>query len=132
MLDQALQLQQRAKQFALRIVSLFRRLPRTEEARIIGRQVLRSGTSLAANYRAACRSRSHPEFVAKLGVVVEEMDETLFWLELLVEAGIIGAGQMQELLKEGAELLSIFSASHHTARARTGRSGRKSRGAAGS
>lgn len=72
------QLRERTKRFALRIVGLFRALPKTEEARIIGRQVLRSGTSVGANYRAACRSRSRAEFLAKLGVVVEEADETVF------------------------------------------------------
>ena len=77
------------KQFARRIIKLFRILPKTEEARVIGRQVLRSGTSVAANYRAACRARSKVEFIAKMGIVVEEADETVFWLELLVDAQII-------------------------------------------
>jgi four helix bundle protein len=75
----------RTKSFAVRIVKLFRSLPRTEEARVIGRQLLRSGTSVAANYRAVCRSRSRAEFIAKVGVVVEEADETVLWLELLVD-----------------------------------------------
>jgi four helix bundle protein len=81
-------LRERTKQFAISIIKLFRVLPRTEEARVIGRQVLRSSTSVAANYRAVCRARSKAEFVAKMGVVVEEADETVFWLELLVDAQV--------------------------------------------
>jgi four helix bundle protein len=84
--DQDLRL--RTKQFALRILRLYRALPAKEEARILGRQVLRSGTSVGANYRAACRARSRAEFIAKLGIVLEEVDETVFWLELLLEGGI--------------------------------------------
>ena len=78
------ELKKRTKQFAIRIIKLFRSLPRTEEARVIGKQMLRSGTSVAANYRAVCRARSRAEFIAKVGVVVEESDETVLWLELLV------------------------------------------------
>ena len=113
---QAEQIKRRAKQFALRIIRLFRALPRAAEAQVIGRQLLRSGTAVAANYRAVCRARSKAEFVAKLGVVVEETDETVFWLEMLVEAGIIRASRMQRLLKEANELLAIFAASQRTAR----------------
>lgn len=76
-------LKRRTRQFAIRIVKLFKALPRREEAKVIGKQLMRSGTSVAANYRAVCRSRSKAEFVAKIGVVVEEIDETVFWLELL-------------------------------------------------
>ena len=72
-------LKRRTKDFAVRVVKMFRRLPKTTEARIIGRQVIRSGTSVAANYRAACRARSRAEFAAKLGVVLEEADETVLW-----------------------------------------------------
>lgn len=81
------ELKGRSKRFALAIIKLFRDLPRTEEARILGRQLLRSGTSVAANYRAVCRARSKAEFIAKLGVVVEEIDETVFWIELI--SGVI-------------------------------------------
>ena len=112
------ELQNRSKQFALRIVKLFRSLPRTEEARIMGKQVLRSGTSVAANYRAVCRARSKSEFIAKIGVVVEEADETTFWLELLVDADIVREPRMRSLLSEANELLAIFAASQHTARNR--------------
>jgi four helix bundle protein len=89
MATQAKQLRARTKQFAIRIVRLFKSLPRTEEARVIGKQVLQAGTSVAANYRAVCRARSRPEFVSKIGVVVEEADETVFWLELLVDTGVV-------------------------------------------
>ena len=85
-LDQAKQLQDRTKKFAVRIIKAFARLPKDEAVRVIGRQFLRSGTSLAANYRAACRARSAADFISKISVVVEETDETLFWFELLVEA----------------------------------------------
>jgi four helix bundle protein len=111
------QIKRRAKQFALRIIRLFRALPRAPEAQVMGRQPLRCGTSVAANYRAVCRARSKAEFVAKIGVVVEEIDETVFWLEMLVEAGIVRANRMEPLLKEANELLAIFAASQRTARA---------------
>ncbi|MFZ3211992.1 MAG: four helix bundle protein [Terriglobales bacterium] len=111
------QIKRGAKQFALRIIRLFRALPRAAEAQVIGRQLLRSGTAVAANYRAVCRARSKAEFVAKTGIVVEEGDETVFWLEMLVEAGIVRANRMEPLLKEANELLAIFAASQRTARA---------------
>ena len=82
-------LKERSKHFAIRIVRLYRALPKTDEARILGKQVLRSGTSVAANYRAFCRARSSAEFIAKIGLVVEEADETVFWLELLTETDIV-------------------------------------------
>lgn len=109
-------LKTRTRHFALRVLRLYRSLPRTEEARIIGRQLLRSGTSVGANYRAACRSRSHPEFVAKLGIVLEEADETVFWLELLVDARIVPAERLGTLIREANELISIFVASLRTAK----------------
>jgi four helix bundle protein len=109
-------LQNRTKQIALEIIRLFQTLPRSEEARIIGRQVLRSGTSVAANYRAVCRSRSRAEFIAKLGTVVEEADETVFWLDLLAEADIFPKDRIESLLSEANELVSIFVVSRSTAR----------------
>jgi four helix bundle protein len=112
------ELKNRSKQFAIRIVKLFRSLPRTEDARIMGKQVLRSGTSVAANYRAVCRARSKAEFIAKIGVVVEEADETVFWLELLVETGIVREPRMRSLMSEANELLAILAASQYTARGR--------------
>jgi four helix bundle protein len=113
---QAEELKERSKEFAIRIVRLFQALPSTDEARIPGKQLLRSGTSVAANYRAVCRSRSKAEFIAKLGVVVEEIDETLFWLDLLIETGVVRRGRMEGLLAEASQLLAIFAASQHTAR----------------
>jgi four helix bundle protein len=112
------QLRDRTKQFALRVVKLYRALPKTGEARVLGNQLLRSGTSVAANYRAAGRARSRAEFAAKIGTVVEEADETVFWLELIVDAGIVPPNKMENLLKEANELLAIFAASHGTARSR--------------
>jgi len=115
---QSEELKKRTKQFAIRIIKLFRTLPRTEEARVIGKQMLRSGTSVAANYRAVCRARSKAEFIAKVGVVVEESDETVLWLELLVDTQIVSVNRMTKLLSEANELLAIFAASQHTARIR--------------
>ena len=111
-------LKNRTKQFAIRIVKLFRLLPRTEEARIIGKQMLRSGTSVAANYRAVCRARSKAEFIAKIGIVGEEADETVLWLELLVDTEIVQQKRMTSLLAEANELLAIFAASQYTAKKR--------------
>ena len=89
---------------------------------MIGRQVLRSATSVAANYRAVCRARSHAEFIAKMGVVVEETDETVLWFELLAEGKVVSAALLADLMEEGRELLAIFAASYKTARARDRRS----------
>jgi four helix bundle protein len=114
-------LRNRTKQFALRVVRMFQALPRTDEARVIGRQVLRSGTSVGANYRAVCRARSRREFISKTNVVVEEADETVFWFEILIEAGIVHERKLAPLLQEGNELLAIFAASLRTARARVNR-----------
>jgi four helix bundle protein len=115
-MSQPEELRQRTKQFALRIVRLFQALPRSDEARVLGKQVLRSGTSLAANYRAVCRARSKAEFISKLGTVIEEADETVFWLDLLIEAGIVPRPRMEKLLAEANELVSIFIVSRATAR----------------
>ena len=106
----------RTKDFALRVLRLYRSLPRTEEARILGRQLLRSSTSIGANYRAACRGRSRAEFVAKLGIVLEEADETVFWLELFQEGNIFPTGKLCDLLLEANELVAIFASSVRTAR----------------
>jgi four helix bundle protein len=116
MISRHQELRERTKQFALRIVKLFQSLPKTDEARVLGKQVLRSGTAVAANYRAVGRARSKAEFVAKMGVVVEEADETVFWLELLAEAGIVAPTRLESLLTEAKELVAIFAASHRTSR----------------
>ena len=110
------ELKQRTKRFAIRVVNAFRSLPRSPDAQTLGKQMLRSGTSVAANYRAVCRSRSKAEFIAKLGVVVEEADEAVFWMELMVETGILPAERMEELLREANELLAIFGASLRTSK----------------
>lgn len=112
------QMKSRTKLFALRILRLHRALPKSEEARVIGKQVLRSGTSVGANYRAVCRARTDKDFVSKLGIVIEEADETAFWLELLVEGEIMTAAKLTSLLKESDELLAIFGATQRTIKTR--------------
>lgn len=102
------ELKARSKRFAIAIVRLLRDLPRTEEARILGRQLLRYGTSVAANYRAACRASSKAEFIAKLGLVVEEIDETVFWIELLRESATFPLGRFEDVETEANELLAIL------------------------
>ena len=116
-LDQARQLQDRTKKFAVRIIKAFTRLPKNEAARTIGRQFLRSGTSLTANYRAACRARSSADFISKIAIVTEETDETRLWFELLVETNLVNTKLVQPLMTECSELLKIFSASLATAKA---------------
>src|SRR5262249_28331299 len=113
-LDQHHQLKQRTKTFALRIIRMTQALPRSREADVIGRQILRAATSIAANYRAAGRGRSKAEFTAKLGIVIEETDETVLWLELLAESGIVKAARLQDLLNEANQLLALFAASWRT------------------
>jgi len=115
-LKKADELRQRTKKFAIRIVTLFRSLPRMPDAQTLGKQLLRSGTSVAANYRAVCRARSKAEFISKMGIVVEEADETVFWLEILVETGILRAERAFDLQAEANELLAIFSASLRTSK----------------
>ncbi len=110
------ELKRRSKEFAIRVVKLSQALPNNREAWVLGKQVLRSGTAVAANYRAACRARSKAEFVAKIGIVVEEVDETIFWLELLGETNIVPKRRMSDLIDEAKELLAIFAASLRTAR----------------
>jgi four helix bundle protein len=110
------ELRHQTKQFALRIIRLFQHLPHSPEAQVLGKQLLRSGTSVGANYRAAGRARSKAEFIAKIGVVVEEADETVFWLECLIESGIVKESLLHDLLQEANELLAIFAASRKTAK----------------
>jgi four helix bundle protein len=105
----------RTKQFALRIMKLGGALPKTVQGRAIASQLMRSGTSVAANYRAVCRSRSKAEFIAKLGTVEEEADETAFWLELIIEGDLLTAAQIQPLLTEALELVAMTAASKKTA-----------------
>jgi four helix bundle protein len=102
--------------FAVRIVRLYRSLPYRADAQVLGKQLLRCGTAVAANYRAACRSRSRAEWVAKIGVVVEEADESVFWLEMLSDCEIVPLSKLELLLKEAHELSALFTASRRTAR----------------
>jgi four helix bundle protein len=110
------QLRDRTKAFALRVIRLFRSLPGNTDTQVLGKQLLRCGTSVAANYRAVCRARSKAEFVARLGIVAEEADESVLWLELLIESGIIKSDMTVALLKEAKELAAILTASRETAR----------------
>jgi four helix bundle protein len=109
-------LRARTKKFALRIIRLFRHLPKSPDAQVLGKQLLRSGTSVGANYRAAGRARSKAEFISKIAIVVEETDESVFWLECLIESGIVPEALLQDLLVEANELLAIFAASLRTSR----------------
>ena len=110
------ELRNRTKRFALRIIRLFQHLPRTTEAQVLGKQLLRSGTSVGANCRAAGRARSKAEFISKMGIVVEEADETVFWVECLIESGIVKPELLTDILAEANELVAIFAASQRTAR----------------
>jgi four helix bundle protein len=111
-------MQARAKAFAFDVLRIVRTLPQSLEGRLLGRQLLRSGMSVAANYRAACRARSRAEFIAKIGTVVEEADETMFWLEALTELSILKNATVGRALRECNELVSIFVASRITAQRR--------------
>ena len=113
---QAEALKNRTKQFALRIIRVIRSLPPGLEGKNIGQQLLRSGMSVAANYRAVCRARSRPEFLAKLAIVIEEADESAFWLELLVDAGLVSESKLKDLKLEANQLVAIFNASRSTAK----------------
>src|SRR5262245_2330122 len=114
------ELRQRTKQFALRVMRLAEALPETKSGRAIGSQLVRSGTSVGANYRAACRARSRAEFISKMGTVEEEADESAFWMELIMEAPLLPERRVRALWKEADELIAIVSASRLTAR-RNGR-----------
>jgi four helix bundle protein len=121
MTQQADDLKKRTKQFALDVIRFVRTLPDTDEGRAIGRQLLRSGPGVASNYRSACRSRSRAEFVARIGVALEEADESALWFETLTEAGINRARDAFQLLQESDELTAIFAASSITAKTATAR-----------
>ena len=114
-MDEA-QMKTRTKEFAKEVIRLCRRLPRNREGRLIGDQLFRAGTSVAANYRAACRARSRAEFVSKLAIVEEEADESIFWLELIEEMRLSRHPTVSSLLKEGDEILAIVVSSIKTAR----------------
>ena len=107
--EPAFDLRDRTFDFALRIIRLFSALPKTDEAGILGKQLLRSGTSVGANYREAHRGRSKPEFISKIGDCLKELDETSYWLDLLSHANIVPAAKLANLLDETHQLLAIFT-----------------------
>ncbi|MEO8041577.1 MAG: four helix bundle protein [Acidobacteriota bacterium] len=109
-------LKKRTKEFALRVIRLVESLPKTQTARVIGNQLLRSATSVPANYRAACRARSNAEFMSKIGIVEEETDESVFWMEMLVNAGLVKILRVVDLMDEGNQLTGIWVSSINTAR----------------
>jgi four helix bundle protein len=109
------ELKQRTKQFALRVIKLIGALPPSNVARALGAQLVRSGTSVGANYRAACRGRSKAEFISKLGTVEEEADESAYWMELIIEAGLLPNERVGPLCQEANELTAIMAASRITA-----------------
>jgi len=108
-------LKARTKQFALRVMKMVDALPRTIQGRAIAKQIIRSATSVAANYRAACRARSRAEFIAKIGIVEEEADESCFWLELIIDSGLLSEARIRPLLTEAGELVAIMAASRKSA-----------------
>ncbi len=109
-------LKQRTKEFALRVIRLVESLPKSRTADVLGRQLLRSGTSVGANYRSACRARSAPDFQSKMGIVEEEADESAYWMELLTDAGLVKASRLEKLLVEANELTAIAVTSIKTSR----------------
>lgn len=113
----AQELKDRTKKFALRIIRLVENLPKNRISDVIGRQVVKSATSIGANYRAVCRARSRADFISKMGIVEEEADETVYWLELLIESGLIKEIAIEDLFKEANELTAIFTAACKSAKA---------------
>src|ERR1041384_5397977 len=111
-------LRTRTKAFALRIIRLYTALPKTTEAQVLGKQLLRSGTSVGAHYREAMRARSVAEFVSKVEGALQELEETAYWLELLVECGIVPEARLSDLLRETNELTAMLVASARTAKGR--------------
>jgi four helix bundle protein len=110
------ELKQRTKEFGIRTVKVVEQLPNRRTPQTIGQQLLRCGTSVGANYRAACRARSDAEFRAKLGICEEEADEAIYWLELIVELGFVRAALLEKLIIEANEILAIVVASIRTSR----------------
>jgi len=110
----SLDLKARTKMFALRILKLTAALPDGQEARVIRNQLARSGTSVGANYRASCRARSQAEFISKIGTVIEEADESCFWMELIIEGEFLPAQKVEPLLQEANEITAIMTASRKT------------------
>jgi four helix bundle protein len=109
--EQPQPLRERTKAYALRVIKLYGALPKTTEAQVIGKQLLRSGTSVGANYREGFRARSDAEMAAKFSICIQELDETAYWIELLIEAGLMTEAQLTPLLSETNELIAIFTVS---------------------
>ncbi len=112
-------MKKRTRAFALRIIRLVEALPKTRTAEVIGKQLLRCGTSVGANYRAACRAKSPADFIAKMGIVEEEADETIYWIELLIESEQINNERVNGLLEEANQIVAIVVSSINTARGRS-------------
>ena len=110
------QLRARTRAFAVAVIRFYRTIPKTEEGRIIGRQLLKAATSAGANYRAACRPKSDADFISKVGTALEEADESAYWMEVLVEADIVTAATVEPLYREADELTRILAASRTTAK----------------
>ena len=115
------ELKTRTKKFGIDVIRLVEDLPASKTGNVIGNQLLRAGTSVGANYRAACRGRSTRDFVSKIGIVIEEADESLYWMEVLLELGIVPKELLLPLMKEANELIAIFTASSKTARSNISR-----------
>jgi len=109
-------MKKRTKEFAKQVIYLCRQLPNTREGRLINNQFFRAGTSVGANYRAACRGRSKADFISKLGLVLEETDESLYWLEILAETNIVKVDLLRGLMNEANELIAIFISSLNKAK----------------
>jgi four helix bundle protein len=110
------ELKKRTKKFGLNTIKLVESLPSTQAGRVIGNQLLRSALSAGANYRAACRGRSKADFISKVGITIEEADESQHWLEMLAEAGIVSPDKLKPLMQEANEIVAILTASAKTAR----------------
>ena len=118
-MDERADLLERTKQFSLRVIRLYSALPETTECRVIGKQILRSGTSVGAHVREGKRSRSKAEMISKTEVALQELEETIYWMELLVESGIVKAKRLSELMREADELTAILVTSVKTLKHRT-------------
>lgn len=105
----------RTKKFGLRVIKLVNSLPKSQDAKVLGNQLLRSGTSVGANYRAACRARSVPDFISKINIAEEEADESGYWMEMITDSGLMAKNRVANLLREAEELVAILAASAITA-----------------
>ena len=110
------QMKKRTKQFAIRVVKFYQTLPKSGEHQVLGKQLLRSATSVAANYRATCRAKSDADFRHKLSIVLEEADESAFWIELFIEAELFPENKLKSLLQEAEEITKIIAKARHSMR----------------